>query len=594
MLAIVVIVALISVARGHMIAAPEKPNLLTSTTTPTLDPDHVIESELDSSLPVLELPILHLYKTQNASLNKVPLWQLKFHSSVFDSELSKEIVVHTANAWNKFIGYHCPPNHYKHVLQHEFLSDVYVCVKIPQPLKRIYTAYSLSQVYNRIDLRCFSKPVTTIDRFYIKMVDVDQWFLLKDGSGYEYLISKYCLNYWYQIGIHGDEIFDLKYTVTKGVVTFHLPKHSCAPMRIDLSSANNILNVQIRGGRTLECINRQLFKDYNFSCNIPYRNLTFTHNKLLLYRTSDCPATLYQNVDSDDISIHIESSSGASPFNFITTAILQVMKPILDFVLDSLFAIINEFVTIYESPEFIDIFTRIFDTFAKLVRLVMDFLTKPEIINLFVHILETGLKIVQSVLDFFKKPQLKVIFLRIVMIIEEFVISTLEYIFNSAGVTNLFAKLMSFVDKLIRMVIRFVKQAKGTIVETINLIFGLTEQIINLIIGDEQLIKIFVKLVMLIEHTLSQIVEYLLKSNMLQEVMHSILNLIIRMSNILGNFVANVLIPQLVHGFMNISFKLKLMFFVFLICYLKSSKIFWSLAMAVIASSFIGLKVYEK
>ncbi|AUR34018.1 ORF2 [Tanay virus] len=594
MTSIVAICALISVVGAHMIAAPERPNSLTSTTTPSLDPDHVIEAEVDSNLPVLELPILHLYKTQNASLNKVPLWQLKFHSSVFDSELSKEIVVHTANAWNKFIGYHCPPNHYKHVLQHEFLSDVYVCVKIPQPLKRIYTAYSLSQTYNRIDLRCYSKPVNTIDRFYIKIVDVDQWYLLKDGSGSEYLISKYCLNYWYQIGIHGDEIFDLKYTVTKGVVTFHLPKHSCSPLKIDLSSANNILNVQIRGGSTLECVKRQLFRDYNFSCNIPYRNLTFTHNRLLLYRTADCPATLYENVDSDDISIHIESSSGASPFNFITTAILQVMKPILDFVLDSIFTIINEFVTIYESPEFIEIFTRIFDTFAKLVRLVMNFLTKPEIIELFVHILETMLKIVQSILDFFKKPQLKVIFLRIVMIIEDFVISTLEYLFNSSGMTNLFTKLLSFVEKLVKMIVRFIKQAKGTIVEIVNLILGLTEQIIGLFIGDEQFVKIFVKFIMLIEHTLSQILEYLLKSNMLQDVMHSIFNLIIRFFNILGNFVTNFVIPQLVHGFMNISFKLKIMFLIFLTCYLKSSKFIWSLAMAVIASSFIGLKIYEK
>ncbi|AHX42603.1 ORF2 [Tanay virus] len=583
---------LISVVSGHMIAAPEINNdLPASTSTTTHNSIPSADSVVDLASPVLELPVLHLYKTQNATLNKVPLWQLKYHSNVYDSELSKEIVVHTANAWNKFIGYHCPPNHYKHVLQHEFFSDVYVCVKIPQPLKKIYTAYSLVQAYDSIALRCYSTPVNTIDQFYITIVDVDQWYLLKDGGGSEYLISKYCLNYWYQIDSHGNELFDLKFTVSKGVVTFHLPKHSCSPLKIDFSSANNILNVQIRGGRTLECIKRQLFRNYNYNCNIPYKNLTFTHNKLMLYRTDDCPSTLYESVESEDISIHVESSSGASPFSFITTALLQVMKPVLDFVLDSLMTIINEFVTIYESPEFIEIFTRIFDTFAKFVRIILDFITKPEIMNLFVHILETALKIIQSVLDFFKKPQLKVVFLRIIMIIEDFVVTTLDYIFKSDSVNNILSKGLTFIEKIIKMLTRFIKQAKGTIEEVIKLVFSLIEQIVNLIIGDEQIIKIFVKFVTLIEHTLMQIIGYLLKSNLLRDLINSVFTLLVHVSNIIFDFISLTIVPQVIHVFMNLSFKVKIMFAVFLICYIKSSKFFWSIVIALIFSCFIGLKM---
>nr|QHA33726.1 hypothetical protein [Atrato Nege-like virus 1] len=375
------------------------------------------------------------------------LWRLKEYSTVYKSDLLTDIQVRKAGVWGKMVGYHCPPNYHKYDLISTWHSDLFVCYHVPSTLTKLYTAYELAfkldydnpslypeyTAYYRPYLLKDALTPQCLDDFYdekgnrvgfwhaggiyepkdsftinldVNFREADQYLLLIDESGREYLSSKYCMNHYYQLDPNRNELFMLNYTMSSTTAVFYLPMKDCKPVLLPQHLNPSIIPLRSPKTRTwvwfdsatpvnptkLLCLMKELgnrFQDclLNTSVTSQVYGLPLHHDLMLEFTINPpCSVVDFVPFTPDTVTVHVGSAESISPFSFITHAIMSVLKPVLDFLLDSLLYIFDTLMTIYESPEFVAILDRILKVLMivveKLIAFIYDVIW-PRILEVF-------------------------------------------------------------------------------------------------------------------------------------------------------------------------------------------------------------------
>nr|AQM55473.1 hypothetical protein 2 [Wallerfield virus] len=336
------------------------------------------------------------YFTELDNIITHKLLSFDFEYNIYGKYVEDDIKVYHANAWSKFIGSHCPPNHHKVSLQHHIFSELYVCIHVPTILKNPHSVYKINQNYNEVLFSCYipGGDEFAIETIRVNIPDLDK-FRIIEFNGKNFLTSQYCISDRYGLTSDHKEVLHVNYTVTDNTISFQFPKGECrknSELIWDIDSLHPgyylPFVIKITASKNMHKCLTYYYTPYDTELDTNVTVLPLTPTEHLIWAVDVSPTIVdarnltrvwssinYYPPPSDTV-IHIGSAITNSPFNFISSAILAILRPIIDILLDSLIYILTTLMEIFESSEFLDIVNRLFDLVYLLIKNIFEFIVK--------------------------------------------------------------------------------------------------------------------------------------------------------------------------------------------------------------------------
>ncbi|AYW01744.1 membrane-associated protein [Uxmal virus] len=301
-----------------------------------------------------------------------------------------DIQVYHSNAWSKFLGIHCPPDHKIHYLSHSTFSDLYICVHVPVKLDKFSVVYVFKQPTRRFVVYCKVPNQNVLEETVIAdVLDLEYYVLIQQNNKY-YFSSVYCIGDRYRLDSDGNEKFVVNYTTTDSTIRFQLPKGECHGMsEVDWDESQTRFNVVLPFVVSINASD-EFHACLNFHYT-PYESELVTNTTVLpisatthLVWSVDVEthgrrnvtrvwSSLHEYPSPSDTVIHIQSAISNSPFNVVVHTVLSLIRPIIDVLVDSLVYVFNAIMQVLESSEFAIIIDRIFNFLLDIVFKILGF-----------------------------------------------------------------------------------------------------------------------------------------------------------------------------------------------------------------------------
>nr|AIL49277.1 hypothetical protein 2 [Goutanap virus]AIL49280.1 hypothetical protein 2 [Goutanap virus]AIX97863.1 hypothetical protein 2 [Goutanap virus] len=312
--------------------------------------------------------------------NRTPFLTFKKFSTIYRSELFTDFKIYHANAWNKFLGVSCAGNHVPYALTHHIFSEIYVCLPVPPVLEPIYTAYELVPRERNFFIPCgMTGEKSTFANF--EPMNYKDYLVLQDPKGKFHLSSKYCVGHMYQIGLNNKEILTVNYTVTDYSVTIDYPSSYCNVFPLPIKFLDfTLLPIVVRVKSTLDVIDcLRVERSSNVVAGRPMYELAIDDVTLLRYNTTTNGthnfAYTYKSRHSYPTkTFHISAAANVNPFTWVTTGLLTLLTPILDFLLNSFLYCFESLLNIFESTPFLNLFDRLLHFIYNIISLISKFI----------------------------------------------------------------------------------------------------------------------------------------------------------------------------------------------------------------------------
>ncbi|QGQ59357.1 hypothetical protein 2 [Agua Salud negevirus] len=335
---------------------------------------------LERSYPLVSLNEYHELFDRSRLLDIEP------HSKVFSLNKIEDLKLYRANTWNKIMGYHCPPGSHQISLKHTFWTELYTCVKVPNPLISTFESFKLNMNVSSMSLSCKGVDHTVTVGF----CDPDRFRLLIDSQGNTFYTTTYCLSHYYQMYNNGTELYNLKYITDDNTVTFDIPPQECSIFRYDDGFEQRLpLSVCIDGDYTMHsCLSEMISSNQcNNEMRPPYNVVPFAPATLMSFKIGGKCATVFKSeVNRKTVTIHIGSAISNSLVDLITRGVMSLIMPIIDFLIDSLLYIFDGLLKVFESTEFLSILHRVYELVIVILKSVFTFIIDhlvPKIISAF-------------------------------------------------------------------------------------------------------------------------------------------------------------------------------------------------------------------
>ncbi|UUV42177.1 MAG: ORF2 [Kustavi negevirus] len=336
-------------------------------------------------------PVLETFMYPNTSpgygpVNPNKLFELEFDRDIYGDFHDADMKVYYANAWSKFLGTKCPPNYHHHALDHHIFSEMYVCVHVPTPLPPPLKLYRIVQKSSIFSVIC-TINASLKGSLQVKLFDHEHIRLAKHSNGSWFVTSDYCVSSMYGVDKNGIDLFNLNYTLSDSRVSISLPSETCRFMRkvIPIPDDGTLgvflpLQVEIEASEQMHACLSHFYTPFYSEAGSGSTDLPLTDSELMTWNVEITPQiyTYYNYINeekivnvtniwvgshyyppAEPIQYHISSAISKSPYHMASTIVVAIFRPLLDVILNSLTYIFEAILSVFESPEFTDIFNRL-------------------------------------------------------------------------------------------------------------------------------------------------------------------------------------------------------------------------------------------